>query len=72
MKSSSTIRKQLLERLSELERQRTGDAANRKKPDIVIDMTKVPTISKERWESLGRDARNPAIKLRSLAVFSEG
>lgn len=71
MKSSSTIRTQLLDRFSTSERQGPGGSVGKEKPTIVIDMTKVPTISKERWESIDRAARNPSIKLRGQAILRD-
>ncbi|WP_428000712.1 hypothetical protein [Acidovorax sp.] len=68
MKSSRT---QLLARLADLERLEPGPAVGTKKPTIVIDMRKVTTISRKRWVSLGKAARNPALKVRSVANFSD-
>lgn len=67
MKFSSVNPTKHLATRSELERLEPAHPVGKEKPVIVIDMTKVPTILKERWEDLGKAARNPAFKLRGVA-----
>lgn len=63
MRPTSTVRAQLLESLAKVEHRLAEGAVLEKRPSITIDMTKVATVSKERWESLGKAARDPTVKL---------
>ncbi|WP_157421947.1 hypothetical protein [Acidovorax sp. Root219] len=70
MKPTSTVLAQLLESLAKVEYRLAEGAVLEKRPSITIDMTKVSTVSKERWESLGKAARDPTIKLHGQAIIS--
>lgn len=70
MKPTSIVRAQLLKCLAELEHGNAGHTEPKQKPVITIDMTKVPSVSAERWESLDKAAKDPAIKLRGQAIVS--
>lgn len=65
-----TIRAKLLVQLDELERKRAGEIVRKSPPVNRVRVGKFPTITRERWASIERAARDPSVKLRGQAIIA--
>ncbi|MFC7411774.1 hypothetical protein [Hydrogenophaga atypica] len=64
----TVIREKLLRELAELERQSNGEVRRIEKPTVNIGVKRIPVVTQDQWERLENAARDPAIKLRRVAM----
>lgn len=64
----TVIREKLLRELAELERQSNGEVRRTVKPTVNIGVKRIPVVTQDQWENLENAARDPAIKLRRVAM----